>query len=457
TQGNFLRCPTGWSRSDNGRLMPEFEFGSDFTQFESDFTKFRSGKTRASPKKSNSRPRNSNSGPRKTNSSPKKWNSRPRNSNSSPKKWNSGPRKPNSGPRNSPSRPRNSLFRTKKSAERFRGRDHLDGAEVLELWAQLVRRADGDDREALRIEVPLGEGEQLVPVDRGDPCQVGRVVVVGQVVDGEHLEPLGDVSDRLRGVGEDAGDVGPRLFELVGGDRLGADALDLLEDLAHRRAGRGGRHAGSDREGARAEPSGEPTRGAVGEAVALAQVQVDPARELAAEEGVEDEERHVVGIAPGEPGMADAQLRLGGPRPVDDVDRPGGARGRLDRRRGRGGGRGRAPERRFDPVGERLGIEIAGRDQDRAAEGVVVPVEAEEILALEPGDALARALERLGVGRAGVEHAREMVFGEGGGLVAPPVELGEAQLFQALDLALGEARRGRHLGEQLAGGPELAR
>ena len=69
--------------------------------------------------------------------------------------------------------------------------------------------------------------------------------------------------------------------------------------------------------------------GAVGVALVLAEVQVDPAGELAAQDRVHHRQREVVGRAPRDADLADRQDRLRGARLVDEVDRHRLGRGGL--------------------------------------------------------------------------------------------------------------------------------
>ena len=114
---------------------------------------------------------------------------------------------------------------------------------------------------------------------------------------------------------------------------------------------------------------------AVGESLRLAQVQVDPAGELPAEDHVHHLQRVEVGIGRARgTGMADADLALGGARLVDQVHRHR-PRGRA-RRNGRRFGRHRPL---FPPAERPLGVAHAlfgGDVADDHHDGVVGPVEA---------------------------------------------------------------------------------
>ena len=159
-------------------------------------------------------------------------------------------------------------------------------------------------------------------------------VIVGQREHRQLLEAAENAAEALHAVREDAAQVAHAVGDLVVVDRLGADPRQLVEDL-----GRGlGRdvvaHRGRHQEGAGAAPIDERARGAVGEAVALAQVEIDPAGELAAEDGVDERERAAIGMGPRRTPVSDSQLGLRRARAIDQ-DHAAPARRRVESRRGR--------------------------------------------------------------------------------------------------------------------------
>ena len=145
-----------------------------------------------------------------------------------------------------------------------------------------------------------------------------------------------------------------------------ADAGDLAERFLDRLRRAAGLDADLQHERARAPAELERGARAVGEPLVLAQVQVDPADELPAENRVGDDERVVVGRVARDGDLADAQLGLRRARPRHDVE---------PRRMRQRSGVGRLGVAGAGPVGERLGrqlhhrrvIAIADRDQRRHA------------------------------------------------------------------------------------------
>ena len=185
----------------------------------------------------------------------------------------------------------------------------------------------------------------------------------------------------------------------------GGQGVELLEDLLERR-GRGvgpdrGRHAPD----APAAVEGEGRAGAVGVAVLLAEVLVQAAEEILAEQVVADQGRHVAGIAPVDPAPADVDHALHRAGLVDEVDRPRLVPG-CDGRSWAGPGVVGLPaaERLLQHLRDGVGIDVAGDDErgalrarSRAAWKAADVVEGERLDRL--GIALRRACRRGGRGR----------------------------------------------------------
>ena len=163
--------------------------------------------------------------------------------------------------------------------------------------------------------------------------------------------------------------------EVAGGPQLGvgdrglADPVQLVEELRDRRDGDLGVDGGAGGERAARAAEVEAGRRAVGVALLLAQVHVEPRVEQPAEDRAHHRDRVVVGVAARQPAVADPDLGLDGARPVD---RPG-RRARPGRRVSSiGAARRRASPR---PVAEQplreahdlARVDVAGDDEGRAA------------------------------------------------------------------------------------------
>ena len=112
----------------------------------------------------------------------------------------------------------------------------------------------------------------------------------------------------------------------VGGSAV-AHVGHFAQHVAHGVGGGAGLHAGLHGERSAAAPEVEAGAHAVGVALLLAQRQVQPAHELAAEHGVPQDQRVVVGGGSRDADLADAQLRLrrAGPRHQDGTPGRSGA------------------------------------------------------------------------------------------------------------------------------------
>ena len=84
-------------------------------------------------------------------------------------------------------------------------------------------------------------------------------------------------------------------------------------------------------------------------------------------------------------------------------------------------------------------------------------VEAHQRRALQPGDALLCAVERLGIDAASVDLALESVVGERRGVLAAAHDLGDPQATEPFDLVVGEGGRDGDLGQQIEPLPAVAR
>ncbi len=154
--------------------------------------------------------------------------------------------------------------------------------------------------------------------------------------------------------------------------------------------------------------------GAVGVALVLAEVQVDPAGELAAEDRVHDRQREVIGRAPGarRPGRRSGSTA---PRPACRSGRPSpastaGASGRVG-----GDGRARLPvlQGRLEDRDDRVGRGVADHDQGRVVRHEQRLVERDDVVAGQPLDRLRRARVGPAVGvRIAVEQLGEDQAGD---------------------------------------------
>ena len=189
------------------------------------------------------------------------------------------------------------------------------------------------------------------------------------------------------------------------------------------------------------QPEAEARPGPVGVALVLAEVQVDPAGELAAEDRVHDRQREVVGRVPGHADLADGQDRLRRAGLVDQVDRH-----RLrGRRLGGGPGDRRAGlpvlQGRLQDRDDRVGRGVADHDQGRVVGDEQRLVERDDVVAGQRLDRLRRVGPAVGVGLA-VEQLGEDQAGDRRRAVGPPEQGGEPLDPEPLQLLLGERRGG---------------
>src|SRR5690606_13810938 len=141
--------------------------------------------------------------------------------------------------------------------------------------------------------------------------------------------------------------------------------VQLVDDLANRRAGHLRLHGGRNHERAGMSSHGERRVRAISEPMTLPQVEVQTRRERPAEYGGHHQEREEVGCVPRNADMAYADLRLDGTRAIDNDDLHTFDPGRdRDRTRGR---RVAAPpsQRLFRDLPDFVDVLIARYDDSR--------------------------------------------------------------------------------------------
>ena len=226
--------------------------------------------------------------------------------------------------------------------------------------------------------------------------------------------------------------------------------VELLENLLQRRGGGVGSDRGRDAPDALAAVEVEGRAGPVGVAVLLAQILVQAAEEIFAEQVIADQSCHVAWIAPVDPVPAHADHALHRTRFIDQEDRrPALASSSRP-------GLGLGPELSSSPAAEslfqdrsdRVGIDVA-RDDERGPLGSeTASVEGPNIVECQPLDRLGITLGRLAVRVIGSEHDdRQSAAGEPGNVVRPL-----EQARQAAGFARGRSPWGR-TGETSASRP----
>jgi hypothetical protein len=338
---------------------------------------------------------------------------------------------------------------------------HRTEPERRDTGADLREVAHHDDGELPRLEVAPRHPAHVGRLHRRDAGEVGGDLRLGQPEEGE----VGELR-RHRAIGLDPPRVGADEHALGELDFLGrrraggADVVQLAEELHQRAVGLGGEDAGAGDERPVAAIERPCAPRAVGEALRLAQVEVDPAGELPAEDHVHLLERIEVGIGGARgAGVADADLALRGARLVHQVHRRGP-------RRGAGGHGGRfRRQRSLLPSTERtlgvahplLGGEVADDHHDGVVGPVEAPVEAGDVVAGDGADRGGRAVARPAVGMGIAVHLpREGLRGDDGGLVLLLAERLQARLAVALQLLGGEGGPGHQLAHEGEGGVRRA-
>ena len=213
-------------------------------------------------------------------------------------------------------------------------------------------------------------------------------------------------------------------------------------------------HAGLEDERPWALPELEAGARAVGVALLLAQVHVDAADELPAEDHVHHEQRVIVGRAARQADVAHAQLRLRGAGAVHGDDAAG--------RRRRGVERSDVDQIRVDalragPVAEGPGDERGEAIVRRIADGNHCRVLRRVHPAVKSGDVGDRqgaqrflgADRQVPVGVLGIEQLGEDAVGDGRRQIAELDEPAEPELAHSIEVAWIQARGPHHRGEQL--------
>ena len=149
-----------------------------------------------------------------------------------------------------------------------------------------------------RSDVPPGRGRRLRHADRTDPVALGVVMVVGEREEEQVGQPVSDPGGRLHPEREDPREEVPRPHEFGLGRPLVPEALEDGGGLGERRRRDAGPNRRREDEGAPLAAELEARVCPVGEAVPLAEAQVEPAREGTAEHGVRHPERRLVRTAP---------------------------------------------------------------------------------------------------------------------------------------------------------------
>ena len=235
-----------------------------------------------------------------------------------------------------------------------------------------------------------------------------------------------------------------------------ADPVELAQDLARAGIVTSVLTAARAANGPRAAAHVEAGARAVGVALLLAQVHVEPRVEQAAEDRAHHRHGVEVRVAPRQGRMPDPDLGLDGARPVDDVDEPAGdGRGVVDAA-GRRRRRVRRPvaEQPLDLAHDLVGVHVAG-DHDRArgrdrsrGRG---PRAARR--GVRPSTVSARAARGPVVrARRRVDRGDVRLVGAAARIGLRLEEVGQALVAEPVDLALRERRPAHDLREQLERG-----
>ena len=188
--------------------------------------------------------------------------------------------------------------------------------------------------------------------------------------------------------------------------------------------------------------------------MALAQVEVDPAGELAAEDGVDQGEGGAIGMRTRRAPVADAQLGLRRARAIDH-DHAAPARRSIELRRRRRRRRAEVGQRPLRRLLDSGGIDVANDQQRGAARRAPRAPEVDDLLAADRAQRRSIAEQRVAVRRVAVERRGERLFRQGSGLVAAAQPLGEPVAPLPLDLEVGEGWVERHVRQQREPGVEV--
>ncbi len=150
-------------------------------------------------------------------------------------------------------------------------------------------------------------------------------------------------------------------------------------------------HRSPDRERAGAAAAVELTADAVGKPAFFPQLGVEPGRELAAQDLIQEQGRLERRISPGQPGVADPNNGLSGSGPIEKQQaRRSGSLGVGDRRQRDGwAAPGRQPT--VELVGQCIRVDVASGDYGRPAGDQISCVECGQVLAVNTADTLDRA------------------------------------------------------------------
>ena len=289
-------------------------------------------------------------------------------------------------------------------------------------------------------------------IDRADPRCVAVVPAEVEVVERERLE--GEERPRRRREASGQGRDRPGLLapQLVVGRRSLPHPADLLGHLAERGAGAVGPHRGAGGEARAVAGVAEAAPTAVGEALVLAQVHVDPAGERAAEDLRHQVGRLVVGGRPLGSGVTYRDHRLRRARGVDQEDRAGLGRGLGDLLRRWGLA---LPPR--EALAERAADLLLGDHADDEEASAVGPQLRGHPLAVADADRVERLL--------GVDMTVGVLGAPGEGRVDPPGDrrggrpgLDERRLAtvaEAVEVLVAQPWRHQHLDEEVERRVEL--
>ena len=258
------------------------------------------------------------------------------------------------------------------------------GRDRREPVVQLLRIADDHDGQRVTTIDPLRRRAGAERRDRRQPLAVQLQVIGRQPQQLRLGDNLGDLLWRLDREREGAHQEALGVAQLGVRDRLGADAVDLVQHFGERTVGHFGATLERPQPEADAAVAPQPGVGAVGPALLLPQDQEQPGVRPAAQHLRGDASGIVAGIGGGERGVADHDVGLDRPRPIDEQN----IRARLGRRRGRQ----RDGRRRAGPAAERgpgeglrlIERQVSRHDEQRPRGAEATAGEGDHILA---GDA----------------------------------------------------------------------